>query len=111
MAKVSPTPLLSEKHSGVPARLYDKAQKAKSLIFNISTKVQDRRRRSPAIPQGIGKARFLEAIDELARQLGRENVEIVDQPLKDGWYGLALIRGTLLSELTPWIGIWNVSTD
>jgi hypothetical protein len=82
---VSPTPLLGEIHSGVPKRLYEKAQQAKSLIFDIATKVQKGRQRSPAIPQGIEKGKFLEAIDELSKQLGKDNVEIVDQPLKDGW--------------------------
>jgi hypothetical protein len=28
----------------------------------------------------------MKAIDELSEQLGKENVELNDQPLKDGWY-------------------------
>jgi hypothetical protein len=83
--QVPPTPLLSEKHSGVPARLFEKAQHAKSLILNIATKKQVSRKRSPAVPQGVEKATFLKALEELSQQLGKENVEIADQPLKDGW--------------------------
>lgn len=82
---VPATPLLSEKHNGVPARLFDKAQKAKSLILDIATKTQNKRHRPPAIPQGIEENKFLEAIEDLSRQLGKENVEIADKPLKDGW--------------------------
>lgn len=80
-----PTPLLSEKHNGIPARLFDKAQKTKARILDIATKTQDTRRREPAIPQGIEKGKFLEALEDLSRQLGKENVEIVDKPLRDGW--------------------------
>lgn len=82
---VAPTPLLSQKHSGVPERLFDKAQKAKSLILEIATKEERPRKRTPAIPQGIERAAFLRAIDELRGVLGEHNVELVDQPLKDGW--------------------------
>lgn len=83
---IPPTPTLSEKHSGIPERLADKAQHAKSLIFDIATKEQQIRKRPLAIPQGIEKPTFLKAIDELTQQLGQANVEIADQPLKDGWY-------------------------
>lgn len=82
---VAPTPLLSEKHSGVPTRLFEKAQKAKSSILDIATKKEGCRKRALAIPQGVKKSTFLKAIDELSRNLGRENVELVDQPLRDGW--------------------------
>jgi hypothetical protein len=55
------------------------------LILNIATKKQLSRKRSPAVPQGVEKATFLKALEELSQQLGKENVEIADQPLKDGW--------------------------
>ncbi|KAF3399468.1 Vanillyl-alcohol oxidase [Talaromyces pinophilus] len=83
---VSPTPTLSEKHSGIPSRLYEKAQYAKSLILDIATKEQNDRKRGVAIPAGVEKNTYMKAIDELAQQLGKENVELNDQPLKDGWY-------------------------
>ncbi|KAI7968363.1 hypothetical protein EIK77_010533 [Talaromyces pinophilus] len=83
---VSPTPTLSEKHSGIPSRLYEKAQYAKSLILDIATKEQNDRKRGVAIPAGVEKNTYMKAIDELAEQLGKENVGLNDQPLKDGWY-------------------------
>ncbi|KAL1971909.1 hypothetical protein VTN31DRAFT_1997 [Thermomyces dupontii] len=84
--EIPPTPQLSQSHSGIPSRLYEKAQYAKSLILDIATKKQDSRKRPLAIPKGIDKATFLKAIDELERELGKEHVELVDKPLKDGWY-------------------------
>lgn len=84
--RTAPTPTLSEKHSGIPSRLYEKAQHAKSLILDIATKKQSSRRRTPAIPAGVEEGTFLKAIDELSHQLGKENVQVVDQPLEDGWY-------------------------
>ncbi|RAO74057.1 uncharacterized protein BHQ10_010069 [Talaromyces amestolkiae] len=84
--QVPPTPTLSEKHSGIPSRLYEKAQYAKSLILDIATKEQNDRKRGVAIPAGVEKNTYMKAIDELSEQLGKENVELNDQPLKDGWY-------------------------
>jgi hypothetical protein len=81
------TPKLGDKYSGIPSRLYQKAQKAKSLILDIATSNgQWGRKRGPAIPQGIERSTFMKALDSLSRQVGKEYVEIVDQPLKDGWY-------------------------
>lgn len=82
-----PTPQLDQKYSGIPSRLYQKAQKAKSLILDIATsKAQWDRKRGVAIPQGIERSTFMRALDDLSRQLGKSYVELVDQPLKDGWY-------------------------
>lgn len=38
-----------------------------------------------AIPQGIGKEQFFNAIEELVGQIGNDNVRVNDQPLQDGW--------------------------
>lgn len=81
---VTPTPLLSEKHNGIPTRLFVKAQQAKSAIFDIATKPQSNRTQV-AIPQGISENSFHKAIDELSAELGEENVELVTK-LVDGWY-------------------------
>ncbi|KAE8448728.1 hypothetical protein EG329_008943 [Mollisiaceae sp. DMI_Dod_QoI] len=82
----SPVPLLSEKHSGIPENLLDKAQNAKALIYETRTKPSSTRQRLPVIPQGIEKTRFIHALDELGQSLGNENVEVNDKPLVDGWY-------------------------
>jgi len=84
--ETSKIPLLADKHSGIPANLLAKAQKAKKLIYETRTNSTNTRQRSVVIPQGIEKTQFFQAIDELSEQLGRENVEINDKPLVDGWY-------------------------
>jgi hypothetical protein len=86
MSSISEIPLLSEKHSGIPQNLLGKAQKAKSLIYETRTKEKNTRQRLPVIPQGIEKEAFIQALDELGEQLGKENVEVNDKPLVDGWY-------------------------
>ncbi|KAH8663567.1 hypothetical protein BGZ60DRAFT_565616 [Tricladium varicosporioides] len=82
----SVVPTLSEKHSGIPQNLLDKAQKAKTLIYEGKTSSQSSRQRLPVIPQGISKLKFVDALKELESQLGIENVEVNDKPLVDGWY-------------------------
>ncbi|KAJ5678798.1 vanillyl-alcohol oxidase [Penicillium macrosclerotiorum] len=77
------TPLLSEKHNGIPARLFNKAQQAKSAILSIATKAQSKRTQV-ALPQGVTEIKFHNAIDELRGQLGKEHVELVTN-LVDGW--------------------------
>ncbi|KAJ5219188.1 vanillyl-alcohol oxidase, partial [Penicillium cinerascens] len=81
---VPPTPLLSEKHNGIPASLFAKAQDAKSAIFGIATKSQSNRTQI-ALPQGVGEGTFNKAIDELRGHLGEKHVELVTK-LDDGWY-------------------------
>lgn len=83
---ITQTPLLSEKHSGIPANLLHKAQKAKALIYETKTKSPSTRVRLPVIPQGIERTRFFQAIDELGKELGAENVSLNDKPFVDGWY-------------------------
>lgn len=85
---VSSTPLLSEKHNGIPARLFDKAQETKSAIFEISTKSESNRAKV-ALPQGISQITFRTAIAELRDRLGEEHVEFVTK-LDDGWYDLPM---------------------
>lgn len=80
---VPATPLLSEKHNGIPARLFAKAQDAKSGIFGIATKSQSNRTQI-ALPQGVGESTFNKAIDELRGHLGEKHVELVTK-LDDGW--------------------------
>lgn len=82
--ELTPTPLLSERHNGIPARLFNKAQKAKSDIFNISIKAENNRTKI-ALPQGVSEAAFCRAIEQLKTHLGSEHVELVTK-LTDGWY-------------------------
>ncbi|KAJ9404504.1 CAZyme family AA4 [Paecilomyces variotii] len=87
MAKsgITPTPQLGEKHNGIPARLFDKAGHAKSSIWDIATKPEEKKLKKIAIPQGIEETKFFEALEDLKNQLGPENVELVEK-LVDGWY-------------------------
>jgi len=86
MGSISEVPLLSEKHSGIPENLFEKAKNAKALIYETRTKEQNTRHRLPVIPQGVEKETFIRALEELADKLGTENVEVNDKPLVDGWY-------------------------
>lgn len=82
----SDVPLLSEKHSGIPDFLLEKARKAKIGVFETRTKPKASRNRLPVIPHGVEEHVFFDALGELGTQLGAENVERNDKPLKDGWY-------------------------
>lgn len=77
-------PLLSEKHNGISERLLDQAHKAKIGIFEIATKPQSNRTQI-ALPQGVSRSAFDQAIQKLQSQIGQENVELVTK-LVDGWY-------------------------
>lgn len=81
----SDVPLLSEKHSGIPDFLLEKARKAKVGVFETRTKAKTSRNRLPVIPQGIEEQAFFAALDELSKELGAENIERNDKPLRDGW--------------------------
>lgn len=78
-------PLLSEKHSGIPDFLLEKANEAKAITFRERTKPQSARRLPPVVPHGIEEQAFLDALDELRGKLGADNVERNDKPLRDGW--------------------------
>jgi hypothetical protein len=83
MSSKSEIPLLSEKHSGIPLNLLEKAQKAKALIYETRTKETKTRERLPAIPRGLDKSTFIKALNELGHQLGTNNVEVNEKPLVD----------------------------
>ncbi|KAI0122377.1 putative vanilly-alcohol oxidase [Daldinia grandis] len=82
----SDVPLLSEKHSGIPEFLLEKAREAKAGIFETRTKPKATRDRRPVIPPGVEEQVFVTALGELGQQLGQDHVERNDKPLKDGWY-------------------------
>lgn len=84
--KAVSVPLLSDKHSGIPGNLHQKAANAKALIYEGRTISNSERKRLPVIPQGIDREIFFKAVQELQQSLGNENVEVNDKPLVDGWY-------------------------
>lgn len=81
----SDVPLLSEKHSGIPDFLLEKAREAKVGVFETRSKPNSKRNRLPVIPQGVEEQVFFDALTELGKQLGTQNVERNDKPLRDGW--------------------------
>lgn len=81
----SDVPTLAQKHSGIPEVLLEKARAVKKDTFDKRTKPLNDRQRLPVIPQGISKETFFEALDELRKDIGTENVEVNDKPLQDGW--------------------------
>lgn len=81
------TPTLNSIHSGIPGRLSDKAEHAKSLIYNGKTAPDTAPLvRGLPVPQGISKKAFLAAMDELKASLSPENVQINDKEITSGWY-------------------------
>jgi hypothetical protein len=79
MGSIFEVPLLSEKHSGIPQNLLEKAKNAKALIYETRTKETNTRQRLPVIRQGIEKDIFIRALEKLAEQLGKDNVEVNDK--------------------------------
>lgn len=78
-------PTLAQKHSGIPESLREQARIVKKNTFDRRTKSVDDRQRLPVIPQGVSRETFNEALAELRREIGADNVEVNDKPLKDGW--------------------------
>lgn len=79
-------PTLSEKYSGIPDRLLHRARRAKAEVFkNLTKDPVTPRKRQAAIPKGISKEAFGNALNQLSKVLGEENVEVNDQALVDGW--------------------------
>lgn len=114
----SDVPTLSQKHSGIPEHLLDKARKQKKDAFDIRTKLVHERQRLPVLPQGIDEKKFGQALDELRKELGSEHVELNDQPFVNGWYVKTLkspcsvLQSTRRRGLLTWhirTGTWSVS--
>ncbi len=79
-------PDLAVRYSGVPSRLSQEAIDAKSKLFSQKTLPDSVARRRTALPPGVSRENFEQAIAELRSALGQENVELNDKPLVDGWY-------------------------
>ncbi|KAK4934281.1 hypothetical protein LTR10_024400 [Elasticomyces elasticus] len=80
-------PVYPEAYDGIPKRLVGKVEKERARLSKNQTKGRSsERKRGVAIPQGIGKEQFFNAIEELAGHIGNGNVQVNDQPLQDGWY-------------------------
>lgn len=83
----APTPLLTERHSGVPSRLTKEAAAARARLYGNRTLPASRPRKNGVrLPPDTTQEAFDTAIAELKRTLGQENVEISDKALIDGWY-------------------------
>lgn len=84
----SPTPLLSEKYSGVPKRLTPEAKRIKKLLYSNKTAEEQssRSKTVPVLPPDTTRDAFNAAIKDLKSLVGDQNVEINDKPLIDGWY-------------------------
>ncbi|KIX01127.1 uncharacterized protein Z518_10193 [Rhinocladiella mackenziei CBS 650.93] len=79
-------PNLASKYSGVPTRLTPEAVAAKARLYSQKTLPDSVARRRTALPPGIGRESFDQAIKELKAVLGDDSVELNDKPLVDGWY-------------------------
>ncbi|KAI1349860.1 hypothetical protein F5Y01DRAFT_316361 [Xylaria sp. FL0043] len=79
-------PLLTEKHTGIPERLLEKAKDAKAHVLSVRTKIQGTKQRTSVYPPGVEEGVFDKAVEEIREQLGADQVVLNDQPLEDGWY-------------------------
>ncbi|KAK8203382.1 hypothetical protein M8818_005273 [Zalaria obscura] len=75
---------------GIPARVTDYANSVKKKFEDNATKSHVRERKEapgdlPVLPSGVSRANFNSAIVEL-RKIVDGHVQLVDQPLDDGWY-------------------------
>lgn len=83
----APTPLLTEKYSGVPSRLTKEAAAARARLYGNRTQPASRPRKNGVrLPPDTTQEAFDAAIKELKGTLGDENVEVSDKALVDGWY-------------------------
>lgn len=83
----SPPPRLSQVYSGIPDRLAKEAEESKTRIFaNRTTPVAVPRQSSLRLPPDVSQKIFDNAIEELKREIGEENVILNDKSLADGWY-------------------------
>lgn len=88
-SELPPTPILSDlKHGGIPERNAEQARIAKARLYSNKTLPEYRNRSSelPVLPPGVDREKFTSAIREIQNQIGHENVEVNDKPLRDGWY-------------------------
>lgn len=88
MSSFQPPPKLSDKYSGIPERLLDKATVLKRQVVELSTSEIVPRSSNielPVIPSGYSRPRFNKAIESLRSLIGPGNVELNDKPLDDGW--------------------------
>ncbi|KAH8899885.1 glycolate oxidase [Thozetella sp. PMI_491] len=82
-----PPPSLEERHSGVPVRLAKEAVEARDRLVRHRTLPQSRpRQRGVRLPPDITLDVFEQAVQDLRAAIGRENVEVNDKALVDGWY-------------------------
>ncbi|KAH7147151.1 vanillyl-alcohol oxidase [Dactylonectria estremocensis] len=89
MSSFQPPPKLSDKYSGIPERLLEKATAMKREVVKLSTSEIVPRPSNvelPVIPSGYSRPRFNRAIESLRTLIGPENVELNNKPLDDGWY-------------------------
>jgi hypothetical protein len=84
----NPVPTLDEKYSGTPNRLTKEATASRARLYSKRTKAATKpgEQRSVRLPPDITLDVFEEAIRELKMALGKDNVEVTDQILVDGWY-------------------------
>ncbi|KAF2015130.1 vanillyl alcohol oxidase [Aaosphaeria arxii CBS 175.79] len=82
-----PPPALTERHSGIPSRLYGIAQEAKNRLYSNKTVPESVPRRADVrLPPDTTRDEFDIAIAALKRDIGDDNVVLNNQPLVDGWY-------------------------
>ncbi|EPQ57456.1 vanillyl-alcohol oxidase [Gloeophyllum trabeum ATCC 11539] len=82
------TPLITEKHSGIPERYAEQCKQSKARLYSNKTLPPSvpRDGELPVLPPDVDRDTFNKAVAELTELLGAENIELNDKPLVDGWY-------------------------
>ncbi|KAF3908987.1 hypothetical protein ABW20_dc0108379 [Dactylellina cionopaga] len=87
-SSTSRIPTLNDTHSGTPVRLLKEAQEHKNRLYSNKTVPPSwpRKQEVPVLPPDVDRTTFNKAIGDLQRLIGKENIEVNDKPLIDGWY-------------------------
>lgn len=88
MSPVPGPPTLTEKYSGIPERLLDKATALKRQSYALATTDVVPRSNGielPVIPKGYSRPRFNQAVESIRSHIGADNVKLNTEALIDGW--------------------------
>lgn len=86
--EVTPPPTIEDVYSGGPSRLSKEAGVVKNLLYSSRTlPIQQKRRTTLRLPPETSLEVFNDAIQDLRKQIGEDNVTVNDaESLQDGWY-------------------------
>ena len=87
----------------MPKRLSQEAVDARTKLYSQKTAPDSIPRRKTALPPGVSRQSFDRAVTDLRSALGKDNIELNDKPLVDGWY---MEHPYVLSNSSPTPGVF-----